>query len=112
MGQNLYEQAKQNIKYRRLSWISVFIGVIVFMVFFSYWLSIDMALIWPWFVIIPALITTFGLAYFFGTKVTGKKDAVLKEMERIRDNQYTVEEIVDELELKQLNPNYKDNDFV
>ena len=87
-------------------------GVIFFLVLFSYWLSIDMVPVWSILIAIPVLFLFFILSFINGRKVVGKKDPVLEEMKGLEGHEELDLSQKDELELKELRPNYDEEDFV
>ena len=114
MDEHLYEIAQQNLKNRKRSAISAVIGVVVFLSLFSYWLATDTASMWLWLLMIPVLVLTFYIPRYYESRVIGKeKNAALEEeMKRLKKLDLEIDEDYDELELRQIRMNYRDEDLV
>lgn len=114
MNDDLYEIAKQNLKYKQRTRIFAAIGVTLFILWFSFWLTVDPSINWAWFIFGPAILLFFFLSYKNGKKVVGKRDPVLQEMNRLKQNEGEVLDLNerDSLELIEREKKYREDDFV
>ncbi len=112
MEDPLYKIARQNLKNKKkVVWISA-LGVTFFLIFFSFWLSVDMEPGWILIFMFLILIMTFSLSFYYGRKIVGKRDPVLEEMKRLQETGGLDLKKREELILKELRPNYDEDDFV
>ena len=110
MDEELYEIAKQNLKYKRTAFWFSLIGV-VFSLGAFVWLIESNGGYWPWLVLVIGILA-LGFALIAERKIVSKKhDPILEEMNRLKKAGFTSDD-VEELELKQIVKRYDNNDLV
>lgn len=111
MDQDLYNIAKHNLKIRKkAAWVA-FIGVSIFTGLLLYTALSESEQIWPVFIMVPLVVSMLWYVFHQERKIIGKKNAVEREMDKLKEAGVTNEDI-EPLKLKQIVKEFRDDELV